>query len=129
MKKTVYSYCWKCEKEIFTNKECNYFKSRDGNYSFCDECYKQFLNNNKEFIRPERSKREELKRSLYEALSNFHDYMIKERDGGPIHRSYETSAPTFLIHKNKFWRECDACIEILSIRCSEHCGNTVREVQ
>lgn len=125
-KRSVWSFCWKCEGPIYSQADCNYLKSRDGNYNFCPTCYTDFLQASAQFIRPERSKREELKRSLNIAMSDFHDKM--EEEGVPIRPGHDNH-PTFLIHEEGFWGDCDACREILSMRCSEQCGNMLREVQ
>lgn len=120
----MWTTCWKCEKQIKSQADCNFIKSRNGNFDYCPSCYDEFINHNKEFIRPERSKREELKRSLRHALSNFHDEMFQLKKA--IYKTSKNIATT-LIHKQEEFYDCEVCKEILSMRCSEHCGNTVRD--
>lgn len=113
----MWTKCWKCEKPIKNQSDCNYLKSRYGNFDYCSLCFEEFIIHNKEFVRPERSKREELKRSLHIALSDFHEKMFESKS---TIRSNNIS--TFLIHKEKHFFDCEVCKEILSMRCSEHCG-------
>jgi hypothetical protein len=121
-----WSACWKCESDIMSREECFFLKSRDGDFNYCRVCYDAFLAASKDFIRPERSKREELKISLHTAISNFHDNMVKRE--APLRMGPSRGKP-ILVHKDAYWRDCEVCREILSMRCSEHCGNTVREAQ
>ena len=126
-----YTMCWKCENYIKSAAECNYLKTRDGNYSLCSACYEFFLRHNIEILRPERSKREELERSLHTAIEQLHNELT-EQISSPIWRTGSglkgaQALPTVLFHLKGWWGDCDVCKEILSMRCSEHCGNTVRD--
>lgn len=121
--KRHYSQCWKCENYIESAKECNYLKIRDGNYSLCPLCYDFFLKHNVEVLRPERSRQEELKRSLYMAMELLHDSLTERYNSamprsGLSHRGGD-NLPTVLIHIKGWWGKCDVCQEILSTRYSE----------
>lgn len=117
---TRWTICWKCNLDIKTQVDCNYLKTRDGNLSFCPECYKQFLKHNIEFFRPDVSRQEEMERSLFQAMSDFHEKVMKKNDGkAPC--SGNNNIPPVITHTGRWIRECDACIEIFNMRCSKQC--------
>lgn len=112
MKRKVWTYCWKCEAEIYSGPDCNYLKTRDGNFSLCPVCYSQFIDHNKEFIRPERSYKEELERTFCKALSILHEKLVDEEEcigWGP------NDIPPVLIHEGRFYFDCPSCQEVLSL--------------
>jgi hypothetical protein len=116
-KKSIWTECWKCEGDIYSQADCFYVKCRDGNYSFCPPCYGQFLENNKDYFRPDINRKDELYRSFNMALSEFHDKMVEE--GIPIRRGMDNRT-TFLIHKGEFWgRGCEACEEMRTLIVKE----------
>lgn len=114
MNRSFWTVCWKCEEKIKTKEDCNYLKCRDGHYDFCPSCYEEFLSKTTEFIRPERSKRDELKRSLNHAMYDFHEKMYKQ--GEPLIASWTTKAPSLFVHKEEDFSDCEVCKEILSTR-------------
>ena len=116
-----WSTCWKCVSDIYGSANCHTIRVRDKKYNFCLSCFQEYLEATKGFIQPDRSKREELKKSLDVALRDYHFRIIVE-DG-------QLNKTDILIHDGEDWRDCSVCRDIISMRCSEHCGNTVREVQ
>ena len=114
---SIWTKCWKGEGNIYSQKDCNYLKSRDGNYSFCHSCYNDFLSKTTEFFRPELSRKEEIIRSRGTALNNFHDQMVES--ASPIRRGCD-NLPTLLIHTGSFY-DCEVCKEIKKVCSCEHC--------
>lgn len=133
--KRIWAKCWACNSIINSQEECYYLHCREGKFNFCYACYTKILNQSKSLFQPERSKREELEISLKQALADFHEKMKEQ--GNPIifnscKSSYAGSATSVegaLYHNSEYFSDCEACKEILSMRCSEHCGNIVREAQ
>lgn len=118
-----WTICWKCDDKIEGQKNSNYIKTRNGNFDLCPLCYKSFIEHNIEFIQPERTKKEEIKRSFYQALSTWHDKLMEENQvsapGG------HKKVPPVLIHKGSFIDECDACKQILDINFCLNCEKNV----
>jgi hypothetical protein len=73
--------------------------------------YDKFLTITKEFIMPEKSKADELRRSFWIAVELFHETMM-EREA-PIRRNGRQKAPTTLVHNDKNWGNCEVCKEML----------------
>lgn len=121
MNKRRYSTCWKCECAIDKKEDCNYMNSRYGKFNYCPKCFEEFINHNKDFVRPELSKQKELRRSLYRAMNSFHEEMFKS--GFPIFAASDT--PTLLIHNKEYFGDCDVCKEIIEVRCNDYCSKTI----
>ena len=107
-RRAVYAICWRCEGDIYSNADCNYIKSRDGNYQFCPTCYDLFLENSKDFLCFEKSRKKELQRSFANAIENFHNERYESAN--PI---IMNDLPSALVHTASWYLECEICLEIL----------------
>ena len=121
-----WTLCWKCNQQIKSKEDCNSLKTPNGNFNLCPACYEEFIKNNTQFLRPEITRLEEMNRSLYMAMSDFHEKMM-EQDSHHIRESGTKKVPAVLIHNGYHVLECEACIEIKNARCSVKCTNQKEE--
>ena len=117
-----YDVCWKCDGDIKTESDRNYLKTRDGNLSLCPACYQFFLEHNVMVFRPEKSRKEEIERSLHSAIDRLHEHLTEDRYGR-IDSSSQNLIPSTIVHSGIYWGDCNACREILEFRCSKYCRN------
>ncbi len=116
----MWTRCWKCKQEIKNPSESNYIKTRSGNFDLCTECYIAFIEHNKDLIQSERSRKHEIERSLYTAVSDWHDKLMDE--GHKFITNFgRNKVPPVMQHKGSSYHDCDTCKEILSTRCCEKC--------
>jgi len=108
-----WTHCWKCEAEIKTQEDCNYLKTRHGDFSFCPTCYKAFLDSNTEFIMPEKIQEMELEFSLRSSVSDYHEKLMKNR--GRVERIGTKKLLTTLQHSGDYWGECPVCLKMLKL--------------
>lgn len=65
--------CWKCRGIIKTKEQCYYVHCRAGKYNYCETCYNEFLSLNNAFFQFERSRSNELKSLISNAIDNYHE--------------------------------------------------------
>jgi len=111
-----WTICWKCNERIKDREDSNYVKTRNGNFDFCSTCYNQFIQNNNQFMQPERSKQEELENSYLWGIKLVHDHIMNER-GVPYRVKH--NVPPVLIHRGEDIYDCGACQEMIKFKCYE----------
>jgi len=103
-----WTWCWKCNQDIMTQVDCNYLKIRDGDFSFCPSCYKDFLEHNTEFILPDKIQQQELQYALFRALVDYHDKMVVKNEKG------RKSLVKTLHHSGDSLYDCPFCQKIIT---------------
>lgn len=73
MIESYWTKCWKCTKKIPNQAGCYYVKTRDGNYHFCETCYKEFCEAADEYIQKDKSSYQETLRIINKAIIAWHD--------------------------------------------------------
>ncbi|MFA5715815.1 MAG: hypothetical protein WC998_08740 [Candidatus Paceibacterota bacterium] len=80
MKDSCWTKCWKCTNKIPTQKDCYYMRTRDGNYYFCETCYKGFCSVADEYIQKDKTDYNETLRTINKAIREWHDNHHEETE-------------------------------------------------
>ena len=80
MKDSCWAKCWKCTNKIPTQKDCYYMRTRDGNYYFCETCYKGFCSVADEYIQKDKTDYNKTLRIINKAIREWHDNHHEETE-------------------------------------------------
>jgi hypothetical protein len=102
-----WTHCWKCNNEIKKQEDCNYFKTRSGDFNLCPTCFAGFIKHNEEYILPDKIEKQEIERSFNIAIANFHEYMQELSKQQRRVRNFSLS------HSRGEWYDCTVCKKII----------------